>query len=203
MRKIALFLVGSLCIATSLFAQKELTISGGNSVSAMVCQNSVLYVWGNNKLGTNTGVLGVGSSDAYEEYPTEVTYFTSKDIYIQQVSCGSGSHFVALDCSGKVWSWGNNSLGQCGTGSVANTEGTVQSTPNGVKVGTSPLKGTEYDCGGQLCNVDVVYAGNNNSFAILGDGQYKGCLVDCGANSSNVDMNYIVSLEPGEEIEGK
>ena len=182
MKRLVLFLACTLTLAASSFAQKELTISGGNTVSAMVCENSVLYVWGIN----TKGQLGLGHKNAVDK-PTEVTFFSQEGLYIQQVNCGSGAHFVALDCSGKVWCWGNNSLGQCGTGNIPNSDGVVQETPVQVKLGTSQLAGTEYDCGGYLCNVDVVYAGNNNTFAILGDGQYKGCLVGWGGNSKGFD----------------
>ncbi|MBR3981371.1 MAG: hypothetical protein IKJ98_09445, partial [Bacteroidales bacterium] len=186
MKRLTLLLC-TLGLTVSLFAQKELTISGGNSVSAMVCQNSVLYVWGSNKNESTTGLLGVSSTAAYEPMPKEVTFFTSQDIYIQQVNCGSGSHFIALDCAGRVWCWGNNSLGQCGTGTIPNAQGTVQSTPVQVKTGNGDLSGTAYSDGGYLVNVDVVYAGNNNSFAILGDGPYKGRLVGWGGNNKGFD----------------
>ncbi|MCR4800046.1 MAG: hypothetical protein K5860_06025, partial [Bacteroidales bacterium] len=85
MKRLTLLLC-TLGLTVSLFAQKELTISGGNSVSAMVCQNSVLYVWGSNKNESTTGLLGVSSTAAYEPTPKEVTFFTSQDIYIQQVN---------------------------------------------------------------------------------------------------------------------
>ena len=112
MKRLVLFLACTLTLAASSFAQKELTISGGNTVSAMVCENSVLYVWGIN----TKGQLGLGHKNAVNK-PTEVEFFSKdKGLYIQQVNCGSGAHFVALDCDGKVWCWGNNSLGQCGTG---------------------------------------------------------------------------------------
>ena len=182
MKRLVLLVIGTITLTVCAFAQKELTISGGNTVSAMVCENSVLYVWGIN----TKGQLGLGHKNAVNK-PTEVTFFSQEGLYIQQVNCGSGAHFVALDCSGKVWCWGNNSLGQCGTGNIPNSDGVVQETPVQVKIGTSELKGTEYDCDGYLCNVDVVYAGNNNTFAILGDGQYKGCLVGWGGNNKGFD----------------
>ncbi|MCQ2606989.1 MAG: hypothetical protein MJ204_10695, partial [Bacteroidales bacterium] len=188
MKRIALILVGSLLCVASAFAQKELTISGGNCVSAMVCQNSVVYTWGKNSTNTGSGLLGTGSSNPYESTPQEVKYFTEKNIDIQQVNCGSGSHFIALDCQGQVWCWGNNSLGQCGTGgSVVKSEGKIQATPVQVSTAGGDLKGTVYSKDNHLTKVDVVYAGNNNSFAILGDGPYKGCLVGWGGNSTGFD----------------
>lgn len=183
MKRFVLSLICTVTVAVGVFAQKELTISGGNTVSAMVCENSVLYVWGIN----TKGQLGLGHTNAVTK-PEEVKFFSEKGLYIQQVNCGSGAHFVALDCDGKVWCWGNNSLGQCGTGTIPNADGTVQTTPVQVKIGDGTvLDGTDYDCDGYLCNVDVVYAGNNNTFAILGDGEYKGCLVGWGGNNKGFD----------------
>ena len=192
MKRIALLLVSTIGFTISLFAQKELTISGGNCVSGMVCENSIVYAWGKNSTtvngNKNYGLLGVGSTNDYEAMPKEVTYFSSRDIYIQQVNCGSGSHFIALDCQGNVWCWGNNSLGQCGTGgSVVKQEGKIQAEPIQVSTAGGDLKNTAYNKNGHLGGVDVVYAGNNNSFAILGDGAYKGCLVGWGGNSTGFD----------------
>ena len=172
------------------FAQKDVMISGGNAISATVSANGEVWVWGSNKIGTSTGLLGIGSSSAAVTYPQRVTYFSNNGITVKQVSCGTGLHFAALDCEGKVYCWGNNSLGQCGTGTIANTDGVVQTTPVQVELGTSELASTEYDDGnGYLCNVDVVYAGCNNTFAILGDGPYKGCLVGWGGNNKGFDSN--------------
>ena len=189
MKRLALLLVCVMGLSIGLYAQKELTISGGNCVSGMVCENSIVYTWGKNKAGTNTGLLGVGSTKDYESQPQEVTYFSSRDIYIQQVNCGSGSHFIALDCQGNVWCWGNNSLGQCGTGgTVVQTENKIQAEPIQVSTAGGDLKNiSAYNINGHLGGVDVVYAGNNNSFAILGDGPNKGCLVGWGGNNKGFD----------------
>ena len=178
MKRFSTFLAILLVFGVHSFAQKDVMISGGNAISATVSANGEVWVWGSNKIGTSTGLLGIGSSSAAVTYPQRVTYFSNNGITVKQVSCGTGLHFAALDCEGKVYCWGNNSLGQCGTGTVANTEGVVQTTPVQVVLGASELAGTYYDDGdGHLCNVDVVYAGNNNTFAILGDGPYEGCLV--------------------------
>ena len=193
MKRLALLLVCVMGLSIGLYAQKELTISGGNCVSGMVCENSIVYTWGKNSTKvngtTNYGLLGVGSTKDYESQPKEVTYFSSRDIYIQQVNCGSGSHFIALDCQGNVWCWGNNSLGQCGTGgTVQKQEGRIQAEPIQVSTAGGDLKNiSAYNINGHLGNVDVVYAGNNNSFAILGDGPNKGCLVGWGGNDTGFD----------------
>ena len=43
----------------------------------------------------------------------EIKYFIDYNIRIVEICCGSG-HILALDENGRVYSWGNNSDGQCG-----------------------------------------------------------------------------------------
>ncbi|MFN8436489.1 MAG: T9SS type A sorting domain-containing protein [Cytophagales bacterium] len=156
-----------------ILAQKELVISGGNTVSSLVCANRNVFVWGNNT-GGQLGITGgniISSPTALPE-----TYFNGLDI--QQVNSGSGNHFVALDCNGGVWSWGQNTLGQVGNG----TSGGVVKTPVQVLVPTALKSNTKYSSDGVHLTggVDVVYAGNNNSFAILDDGR----LISWGSNGA-------------------
>ena len=173
--------VFQLFLTEMVLAQKDLVISGGNSVSSFVCANRRVYVWGNNLVDGNRGALGTGNTtDDFLNTPTAVTIPGNLDI--KQVNSGSGSHFVALDCNGGVWSWGNNSFGQVGNGAVGGCDVFV-AAPTKVLAGV--LAGTAYDDGtGHLANADVVYAGNNNSFAILGPGVFEGRLVSWGGNSN-------------------
>ena len=161
-------------IVTDLFAQKDLVISGGNSVSSFVCSNRKVYTWGNNKTTAGTGLLGSGGTADYYTSPQPVNFPGGVDI--TQVNSGSGSHFVALDCNGNPWSWGNNSLGQVGNG-VAKGENGFEATPQRVKV-LPEIAATHKNASNELINVAVVYAGNNSSFAILDNGD----LVSWGAN---------------------
>lgn len=181
-KRIILFLSFLLMFAVSSFSQKELVISGGSSVSSLVCSNNFVFVTGANEKGNCgasncAGTLGVGSSASKVSEWTQVIFPNNETM--QQVNSGSGQSFIALSCGNsgnKVWCWGDNTSGQCGQGTI----GGIVDHPAQVKAGC--LAGTAYDCDGYLCNVDVVYAGNANSFAILGDGPYKGYLVAWGGN---------------------
>ncbi len=163
------------------FGQKDEIISGGFSVSATVSQNGSVYVWGDNTVTIDKvvyhGVLGTGESTDYKSTP-QIVYFHSNTT-IQQVSCGS-SHFVALDCYGKVWCWGLNRYGQCGQDTT-----TYKIVTSPMRVPAGVLAETEYDDGGYLTNVAVVCAGYENNFAILGDGQYQGMVVAWGGNGKS------------------
>ena len=201
MKKLSLLsLLVSLWVLHS-FAQKDVVISGGNAVSSTVCSNGYVYVTGLNKLQAGVGVLGVGSSADVETSWERVTFpvdALGRTIPIDQVNSGSGNHFIALDCYGQVWGWGENIYGQIGIGSDSPA---IVTAPAQVKLGTgSPLMGTVYDDGyGNLAGVDVVYAGNANSFAILGEGPYQGRVVAWGGNLENND--YTSCLGTGSDAQ--
>ena len=111
--------VGIITIMTTskLFAQ-DLTISGGNTVSAMICGNGAVYTWGNTVGGLSgspvNGLLGTGNTTAPTlNVPTQVPLPIGM-APVKQVDAGSGAHFVAMGCNGTVWGWGNNTTRQVG-----------------------------------------------------------------------------------------
>lgn len=165
-------------------AQSDLFISGGNNVSSMVSSNGKAYVWGSNKFGTSQigilGLTGAGSTQNTVLLPTEVTF--PANVTIQQISSGSGAHFLALDCSGGLWAWGNNEYGQVGNG----TSGNIVTTPSRVRLGVLATEAATYDptaTGFITAGVKVVYTAINNTFAILEDGR----LISWGYNSGGAD----------------
>ena len=128
-------------VSTSVFytvQAQDLTISGGNNVSAMICANGNVFTWGMNYWEVNSqkagnGNLGNGSTDDYVLTPTQVILPESAKP-IKQVDAGSGSHFVAMGCNGTVWCWGNNANGQAGNPAA----GGVVTTAVQVKAGQVP-----------------------------------------------------------------
>jgi alpha-tubulin suppressor-like RCC1 family protein len=169
-------------------AQADLFISGGNTVSSMVATNGKAYVWGNNRamVGTSNqigilGLTGAFSSSPNVTTPTEVTFPVT--IEIQQISSGSGNHFLALDCEGGLWAWGNNTYGQVGNG----TTGNIVTAPVRVRLGALATESASFDptsTGFITKGVKIVYSGQNNSFAILEDGR----LISWGYNSGGADQ---------------
>jgi alpha-tubulin suppressor-like RCC1 family protein len=155
MKKNLLILLSFLSL-NSTFAQKDLLISGGNSVSSMVCGNRKAYVFGPGLVSTSPVVFPGG-------------------VDIKQISSGSGNTFVAVDCFGYAFAWGNNKFGQVGNGL---TGGTV-ANPTKVLASAS-IAASNKDASGYLLNVAFGYAGNNNCYAVLNDGK----LVGWGHNSS-------------------
>ena len=121
------------------------------------------------------GKLGLGDInegfledvDDTEVYiPQKFPYFEKNGIRIVDVACGK-NHTLALDESGKVYSWGYNTEGQCGIGKT----GYVR-TPRVVE----KLDGYK---------VDLVKVGYQHSYCrsvcgkhfIWGDNEYGGCIV--------------------------
>ncbi|MBR4690832.1 MAG: hypothetical protein IKO90_10285, partial [Bacteroidales bacterium] len=169
LKKLSLVLV-AIATGTLAFAQKDLVISGGSKVSSLVCGNNDVYVTGSNKAGQNpAGQLGTGSTAEYVSTWTKVDFPNDADgghTTMQQVNSGSGEFFIALDCKGQAWAWGDNGKGQTGTG----TSGGSVNTPKQVKAGAAA--GTDFDDGhGNLANVKLIYAGNENGYALLNDGR--------------------------------
>ncbi|MFN3402508.1 MAG: gliding motility-associated C-terminal domain-containing protein [Cytophagaceae bacterium] len=177
-------LVFLMLVFGGLAKAQDLLISGGNNVSTIICSNGFVYTWGNNTAGsgasTVTGTLGNGSAAAFVPSPLQVTfpadpYFTSlgTGITVRAVDAGSGAHFIAVDCQGGAWSWGNNggATGITGTGSTA--AGTTAparvlrgETPGGAAIHASLAN--------FLVNVRYISGGNDNSYAILNNGEAVG-----------------------------
>ena len=166
MKKVFLSIVA--IATTALFYNvqaQDLTISGGNNVSAMICANGNVFTWGMNYWEVNSqkagnGNLGNGSTADYVTTPTQVNL---PDVAkpIKQVDAGSGSHFIAMGCNGTVWCWGNNANGQAGNPAA----GGVVTTPIQVKAGQVPSSS------GYLEGVKYISGGNDENYAILETGE--------------------------------
>ncbi len=131
-----------------LTPHKMTTISGVAQLSTKflhvlaVRQDSSVWAWGDNSYGQ----LGDGTITD-RSTPTRVTGLANA---VSAVAAGS-FHSLALDRSGDVWAWGNNSAGELGDGTY-----TDRHTPVRV-VG--------------LSNVVAISAGTNVSYAITRDGR--------------------------------
>ncbi|MCR6640378.1 MAG: hypothetical protein NVV82_15620 [Sporocytophaga sp.] len=165
--KFKILTISALALALQGNAQNQQPsiISGGYDISG-ICTEGKVYVWGQNQYGT----LGTGQNAPNITQPTQVPF--PNGVSIKQVSPGSGSHFLAVDCKGNAWAWSTmNESGQLGNGTNAIPTIVV---PGKVKAGSGPA-----DDDGNLTNVSYVAGGSVNSFALLTDGK----LVSWGSNS--------------------
>ncbi|MDR2962512.1 MAG: hypothetical protein LBU90_02555, partial [Bacteroidales bacterium] len=185
LRSIVCAVSALLLCSTSVWAQANLTISGGNSVSSYICSNTLVAVWGKN----DGGRLGAGAIVSIVTSPTIIPKASFNNEDMKQVNSGSGGHFVALSCTSAaqpkshVWSWGGNDRGQVGNG----VKGGIVSAPVRVRAGSGidaafkeTVAGVTY-----LIDAKVVYAGNASSYAILSNGD----LVSWGGNGAG-DNQY-------------
>ena len=146
---------------------QDLTISGGNCISTMICANGNVFAWGQNSWMVNNsqtfyGSLGTGNTtDAFISTPTLVNLPAAAKP-IKQVDAGSGSHIIAMGCNGTVWCWGGNGTKQIGN---TNCTGAYATTPYQVMAGQVPSSS------GFLEGVAYISGGNDENYAILGTGE--------------------------------
>jgi alpha-tubulin suppressor-like RCC1 family protein len=136
-------------------------IAEGIDDSAAVLANGTLATWGADFYGQ----IGDGQGPDQRPAPFVVPGLTG----ITQVAIG-GSHMLALDSGGTVWSWGDNSSGQLGNGATSSIEG---SDPTPVPV--PGLTGITQIAAGDrhslaLRSDGTVWAWGDNSYGQLGDG---------------------------------
>ncbi|MDR0982655.1 MAG: hypothetical protein LBM07_05370, partial [Culturomica sp.] len=173
-------------MTSRLFAQADLLISGGNTVSSYICGNSVVTVWGKND-GGRLGLPASAGAGTVVTEPMMIPLESFDGKTVQQVNSGSGGHFVALTCGTasekpQVWSWGGNDRGQIGNG----VKGGIVSAP--IRVLASSVIDAAYKetVGGKtyLVGAKIVYAGGASSYAILDNGD----LVSWGGNASGANQ---------------
>lgn len=87
------------------------SVAAGLGHSLALDLNGQVWAWGQNA----SGQAGVGSVGGVVPVPTRVSGLP----LIQQLAAG-GNYSLALDATGQVWAWGQNTSGQAGTG-VAST----------------------------------------------------------------------------------
>ncbi|SHI97003.1 dockerin type I domain-containing protein [Clostridium intestinale] len=114
--------------------------AGMGSVYAIKLDDS-LWAWGDNQ----TGQVGDGTIDGSNKIKINPVKIMDD---VKEVSAGN-FFAAAIKNDGSLWTWGNNSDGQLG-------DGTLVSKPNPVKV---------------MDNVEKIFAGSNSIFAIKNGGE--------------------------------
>jgi uncharacterized repeat protein (TIGR01451 family) len=100
-------------------------VSAGGTHAVALDATGRVWSWGGNEAGQS----GDGTQDEEDENLAvrvmgEDGYATSMSgVVFTSVSAG-GAHSLALDVSGRVWSWGSNEVGQSGDGTVTDGAGT-------------------------------------------------------------------------------
>ena len=102
---------------------KELTVgsvmqvSCGDEHALALMNDKKVFSWGNKELG----VLGYNVNVEYQTTPKEIAYFTTHNINVCNVVCGS-VHNIAIDSKGCLYGWGDNKAGQLGLSGLSSEE---------------------------------------------------------------------------------
>jgi len=105
-------------------------VAAGSAFSAALDSGGHVWMWGSN----SSGQLGNGTTTS-QSTPVEVTLSGTTSPYLSNIvalDCGS-AFCAALTGTGAVWTWGGNSVGQLGDGTMTDRHNPVQvSNLNGV-----------------------------------------------------------------------
>lgn len=119
-----------------------------------------LWTWGENK----TGQLGLGIQNI-NEFRSNPTLIDSGNNNWKIISTG-GRHIAAIKTDGTLWTWGNNTIGQLGTGDT-----TIKNIPTQVGIGDYWV---DVSCGGAytiaIRNDGTLWSWGNNDSGQLGIG---------------------------------
>ncbi len=137
-------------------SRKIKAIDAGNSHSLALDEENHVWAWGNNL----SGELGNGTLIS-SLYPERVVKLPDTII---AVTCGKG-HSLALDNTGKVWSWGRNRYGELGNGMHKNSSvpTVVVTLSDVVKIGAARYHSLA------LKNDGSLWTWGQNTFGQLGD----------------------------------
>jgi len=129
------------------------------SHSLGITSEGKLFTWGSNVFGQ----LGIGTPDS-NPHPSPILISTMTNQV--NVECGFGTSY-AIDASGALFAWGNNSSGQIGNGNTTNGASPVQVSV--VPLGWSKVAaGDTYTC--SLKSDGTLWSMGNNDFGQLGNG---------------------------------
>lgn len=138
-------------------ANDWLKVSAGNRFSLAIKNTGTLWSWG----WDFTGQLGNGLTTPDLNLPAQVG--TSANW--RKIDAGD-QHSLAIDASGALWAWGNNTFGQLGDGT--NTTSLVP-----IQIGTATnwaviSAGTDHSMA--INSSNILYTWGNNTNGQLGDG---------------------------------
>ena len=134
-----------------------LKVSAGNRFSLAIKNTGTLWSWGWNF----TGQLGNGLNTPDLNLPAQVG--TSNNW--RKIDAGD-QHSLAIDASGTLWAWGNNTFGQLG-------DGTNTTSLSPIIIGTATnwaviSAGTDHSMA--IDSNNILYTWGNNTNGQLGDG---------------------------------
>ena len=141
-----------------------------NSQVLVLQSDGRIFGWGDNSYGQ----LGIGNQKLFDGTlgsthfaiytPVEITFFRENNLTPVDVYCAQNTSYVVTS-DGAMWAAGDNSKGQCGTGSTAPA---YKSWNKVADTGTSTFK-----IGRVWCKYDVIFIENiiNHDIYVFGSGE--------------------------------
>ena len=137
-------------------------VEAGGDFSLALADDGSVWVWGLNE----DCQLGIGSADTDQIVPP--TQITGLPVEVTAISAGT-SHALALDSSGRLWAWGDNTSGKLGDGTSEDrcTPVQVQTDEIIVEIAVNPV----YNIA--LTDHGTVLSWGCNNWGQLGIGQFS------------------------------
>lgn len=168
-------------------------IAQGWATSALLDNAGRIWTWGHNghgQIGNGTGGLG-----QYELLPKLVDTSPLGEAYPVDIEFGRYSG-LALDNTGRLWSWGWNNVGQLGTGKTADAL-----LPEQVQIPTSIVKfaaGTQHALA--LDSQGALWAWGQNDHYQLGDGTRFDRRTPVRVDLSALGTSKVAAISAGDDF---
>ena len=163
-----------------------LKVSAGNRFSLAIKNTGTLWSWGWNF----TGQLGNGLNTPDVNIPAQVG--TSNNW--RKIDAGD-QHSLAIDASGILWAWGNNTFGQLG-------DGTNTTSLSPIQIGTATnwsviSAGTDHSMA--INSGNILYTWGNNTNGQLGDGTNTASNVPIPISfGSDGSVSFYIAISAGQ-----
>lgn len=171
------------------------TSSSSNGTMTAIDSAGSAYGWGYN----NSGQVGVGTTTTPIKIPTKLTALAGKTI--KQITTGL-SHAVALDSTGKVYTWGDNTAaGQLGNGTMVSSITPVAVTGGALAGKTITAVAAGFFHTLALDSTGKVYAWGDGTYGQLGNGSSTQQSLPVAVTTSGVlSGKTIVAIAAGGRI---
>src|SRR5579871_5005708 len=173
------------CLAAAML------IAGAIVPAAGAATNSVIWDWGYNAYGQlGNGCNTSCSNGNFDDTPGAIFFPATRNTH--QTIAGDGNHTLALDSSGNVWAWGDNSNGDLGLGATNPGE---KDTPQQVTDPGSPnpmATFTFLEVAGRSGNHSLALRSDHTVWA-WGEGDH-GELGNGGTTDSSVPVQVMCSV---------
>ena len=163
-----------------------LKVSAGNRFSLAIKNTGTLWSWGWNF----TGQLGNGLNTPDVNIPAQVG--TSNNW--RKIDAGD-QHSLAIDASGILWAWGNNTFGQLGDGTNTTS---LSPIPIGTATNWSVISaGTDHSMA--INSGNILYTWGNNTNGQLGDGTNTASNVPIPISfGSDGSVSFYIAISAGQ-----